>query len=125
MTNNDILKKLRIALSLKDFEIIEILKLVDFDMTKSELSALFRKDDHPNYKECGDQVLRKFLNGLIIKNRGTREERAEKAAANGKKPAVKKPADKSAAAKAKQKPKAKSYGSYRKSKPSKGLKKTS
>ncbi len=82
MTNNDILKKLRIALSLKDFEIIEILKLVEFEMTKTELSALFRKDDHPNYKECGDQVLRKFLNGLIIKNRGTREERAQKAQAN-------------------------------------------
>lgn len=73
MTNNDILKKLRIALSLKDFEIIEILSLVDFEMSKSELSAIFRKDDHPNYVPAGDQVLRKFLNGLIIKNRGPRE----------------------------------------------------
>lgn len=73
MTNNDILKKLRIALSLKDFEIIEILGLVDFEMSKSELSAIFRKDDHPNYMPAGDQVLRKFLNGLIIKNRGPRE----------------------------------------------------
>jgi len=72
MTNNDILKKLRIALSLKDFEILEILKLSGFEMTKSELSAIFRKEDHPNYKECGDQVLRKFLNGLITKNRGPR-----------------------------------------------------
>lgn len=70
MTNNDILKKLRIALSLKDFEIIEILKLVDFEMSKSELSAIFRKDDHENYMPAGDQVLRKFLNGLILKNRG-------------------------------------------------------
>lgn len=127
MTNNDILKKLRIALSLKDFEIIEILKLVEFDMTKSELSALFRKDDHPNYKECGDQVLRKFLNGLIIKNRGTREERAEKAAktVQTKKVTTKKPAPTKSASQTKQKPKAKSYGSYRNSKPSKGPKKTS
>ncbi|WP_081653350.1 DUF1456 family protein [Bacteriovorax sp. DB6_IX] len=67
LTNNDILKKIRIALSLKDFEIIEILKLSEFEMSKAELSALFRKEDHPNYKECGDQVLRKFLNGLIVK----------------------------------------------------------
>ncbi len=75
MTNNDILKKLRVALSLKDFEIIEILKLEDFEISKSELSALFRKDDHPNYQECGDQILRKFLNGLITKNRGPRPEK--------------------------------------------------
>lgn len=72
LTNNDILKKIRIALSLKDFEIIEILKLSEFEMSKAELSALFRKEDHPNYKECGDQVLRKFLNGLIVKKRGPR-----------------------------------------------------
>ncbi len=73
MTNNDILKKIRIALSLKDFEIIEILSLVDFEMSKSELSAIFRKEDHPNYMPAGDQVLRKFLNGLIINKRGPRE----------------------------------------------------
>ncbi|EQC47416.1 DUF1456 family protein [Bacteriovorax sp. Seq25_V] len=78
MTNNDILKKIRVALSLKDTDIIDILKLSDFEMTKTELSALFRKEDHPNYKECGDQVLRKFLNGLITKMRGPRPERPEK-----------------------------------------------
>lgn len=72
MTNNDILKKLRIALQLKDTDIIEILKLADFEITKSELSALFRNEDHRNYKECGDQILRTFLNGLIIRNRGKR-----------------------------------------------------
>ena len=72
MTNNDILKKLRIALQLKDTDIIEILKLADFEITKSELSALFRNTDHRNYKECGDQILRNFLNGLIIRNRGKR-----------------------------------------------------
>ena len=66
MTNNDILKKLRVALQLRDDHIIEILKLKDFNVTKSELNALFRKEDHPNYKECGDQLLRNFLDGLII-----------------------------------------------------------
>jgi uncharacterized protein YehS (DUF1456 family) len=70
MTNNDIFKKLRVALKLKDDEIIAILKLVDFHITKSELGAIFRKEDHPNYKECGDQLLRNFLNGLIIHLRG-------------------------------------------------------
>ena len=73
MTNNDILKKIRVALNLKDTDIIDILKLADFEITKTELSALFRKEGHKNYKECGDQILRRFLNGLIIRNRGKRE----------------------------------------------------
>lgn len=73
MTNNDILKKLRVALKLKNTDIIDILKLVDFRISESELGAFFRKEDHPNYKECGDQILRNFLNGLIIHLRGPRE----------------------------------------------------
>lgn len=74
MTNNDILKKLRVALKLRDEDIIQILKLAEFDVSKSELSALFRAEDHPNYKECGDQILRYFLNGLIVFMRGPASE---------------------------------------------------
>lgn len=70
MTNNDIFKKLRVAHQLRDDEIVEILALVDFRITKSELGAFFRREDHPKYKECGDQILRNFLNGLIIHLRG-------------------------------------------------------
>lgn len=70
MTNNDILKKLRVALKLKDDDIVKILALVDFKISTTELGAFFRKEDHPNYKECGDQLLRNFLNGLIIHLRG-------------------------------------------------------
>lgn len=73
MTNNDVLKKLRVALMLRDDEIVEILKLVDFKISKAELGAFFRKEDHPNYMECGDQILRNFLNGLVIYFRGTKE----------------------------------------------------
>ena len=75
MTNNDILKKLRVALHFRDEDIIHILSLVDFQITKSELSAVFRKEDHPNYKECGDQLLRNFLNGLIIHMRGPADDK--------------------------------------------------
>ena len=70
LSNNDILKKLRIALSLRNDDIIEILKLVDFEITKSEISALYRNPDHQNFKPCGDQLLRNFLNGLVIFKRG-------------------------------------------------------
>jgi len=70
MTNNDILKKLRVALSLRNDDIVEILKLVNFDITKGALGDLFRNEDHEGYVEAGDQVLRNFLNGLIIYKRG-------------------------------------------------------
>ncbi|CAN5907347.1 hypothetical protein BH11BAC7_BH11BAC7_07870 [soil metagenome] len=73
MTNNDILKKLRVALKLRNTDIIKILSLVDFKVTESELGALFRAEDHPNYMPCGDQILRNFLNGLIIHLRGPRD----------------------------------------------------
>ncbi|MFD2557094.1 DUF1456 family protein [Sphingobacterium yanglingense] len=72
MSNNDIMKKLRVALKFTDDDIIEVLSLVDFRVTKTELGAIFRKDDHPNFKPCGDQLLRNFLNGLIIYKRGPR-----------------------------------------------------
>jgi hypothetical protein len=73
MTNNDIFKKLRVALQLRDDQIVEILELVDFRISKGELGNIFRKEDHPNYMECGDQLLRNFLNGLVIQLRGTKE----------------------------------------------------
>lgn len=75
MSNNDIMKKLRVALSLNSDQIIEICKLVNFTVTKSELGDIFRNEDHPNYKKCGDQILRNFLNGLVIYKRGPREEK--------------------------------------------------
>jgi uncharacterized protein YehS (DUF1456 family) len=70
LTNNDILKKLRVALQLRDDDIVKILKLKDFEITKTELSSFFRTEDHPNYRKCGDQLLRNFLDGLIIYKRG-------------------------------------------------------
>lgn len=73
MDNNDIFKKLRVALQLRDDQIVEILNLVDFKMSKGELGDIFRSENHPNYMVCGDQVLRNFLNGLVIHLRGTKE----------------------------------------------------
>ena len=61
MSNNDIMKKLRVALKLNDQQIIEILQLVDFKITKAEIGAIFRNKEHVNFKPCGDQILRNFL----------------------------------------------------------------
>ncbi|GGP55924.1 DUF1456 domain-containing protein [Shewanella algicola] len=70
LTNNLIFKKLRVALEMREEDIIATLALADFAMSKSELGALFRNPDHKNYKTCGDQVLRNFVKGLSIKHRG-------------------------------------------------------
>ncbi len=72
------MKKLRVALQLRDTDIIEILEKADFKITSSELGAIFRTEDHPNYKECGDQLLRNFLNGLIVHLRGPMPEKTDK-----------------------------------------------
>lgn len=64
LSNNSVLRKLKIALSLQADDLLEILKLNEFTMSKHELSALFRRPDHKNYRECLDQVLRNFLDGM-------------------------------------------------------------
>ncbi|SFN35156.1 Protein of unknown function [Salegentibacter flavus] len=78
LTNNDIFKKLRVAHKLRDDDIVKICALVDFKVTKSEIGAIFRSEDHPKYMECGDQFLRNFLNGLIIHLRGPMSEKKPK-----------------------------------------------
>ncbi len=64
------LKKLRVAFELKEEDLHAILASVDFPVSKPELSALFRKPGHSNYRTCGDQLLRNFLKGLTLRVRG-------------------------------------------------------
>ncbi len=64
LNNNIILRKLKIALALKDFEILETLKLAGKNLSKHELSAFFRNPKQKQYRECQNQVLRNFLQGL-------------------------------------------------------------
>lgn len=78
LTNNEIMKKLRVALHLRNEDIVEIFKLVDFKVSKAELGDMFRREDHPNFKKMGDQFLRNFLNGLVIHMRGAKEEQTIK-----------------------------------------------
>ncbi len=70
MTNNIVLKKLRVAFELKEEDMHAILKAAEFPVSKPELSALFRKAGHNNYRACGDQLLRNFLRGLTLRIRG-------------------------------------------------------
>ncbi|MDM8349174.1 DUF1456 family protein [Pseudomonas sp. sp1636] len=70
VTNNMVLKKLRVAYELKEDDMHEIMQSVDCPVSKPEMSALFRKFGHSNYRTCGDQFLRNFLKGLTLRVRG-------------------------------------------------------
>jgi uncharacterized protein YehS (DUF1456 family) len=69
VTNNLILKKLRVAFQLKDVDMHAIFEAAGFPVSKPELSALFRLPEHKNYRPCGDQLLRNFLKGLTMRVR--------------------------------------------------------
>lgn len=69
LTNNIIFMKLKIALKLQAEDVLQIMTLAGFQMSKHELSAFFRKPGHKHYRECKDQILRNFLKGLQLKYR--------------------------------------------------------
>lgn len=69
LTNNIILRKLKIALDLKDDDILAIMNLVGVRLSRHELSAFFRKAGHKHYRECKDQMLRNFIRGLQTRYR--------------------------------------------------------
>ncbi|MEO7052772.1 MAG: DUF1456 family protein [Rhodanobacter sp.] len=70
VTNNVVLKKLRVAFELKDEDMHQIMESANFPVTKPELSALFRQPAHKNFRLCGDQLMRNFLKGLTMRVRG-------------------------------------------------------
>lgn len=73
LTNNIILKKLKIALDLKSDDIIELFTLVNRTLSPHELSSFFRKPGHQSYQPFMDQYLRNFFNALQIKSNNERE----------------------------------------------------
>lgn len=70
ISNNTILKKLRVAFNLKEEDMFAVFALAGFNVSKPELGALFRKEGQKNYRPCGDQFLRNFLKGLTLRLRG-------------------------------------------------------
>ena len=71
VTNNVVMKKLRVAFELKDGDMHQVFADAGFPVSKPELSALFRQPDHKNFRLCGDQMLRNFLKGLTLRVRDT------------------------------------------------------
>jgi len=77
LTNNIVFRKLKIALNLKDDDILEMLGLANVTISKHELSAFFRRADHKHYRTCKDQILRNFLKGMLVKYRPDKQADAE------------------------------------------------
>lgn len=77
LSNNLIFMKLKIALNMQSEDVLEILALANFKLSKHELSAFFRKPGHKHYRECKDQILRNFLQGLQFKHRPDSRKKAK------------------------------------------------
>lgn len=69
VNNNIVFRKLKIAFDLQSDDILKLYELVDKKISPHELSAFFRKPSSSKYRECNDQYLRHFLNGLQAKYR--------------------------------------------------------
>ncbi|MDX8407769.1 MAG: DUF1456 family protein, partial [Mariprofundaceae bacterium] len=90
LNNNIIFRKLRIAIKLKDEDIISILTLAGQRLSKSELNAFFRNKGHPHFRICKDQVLRKFITGLQLRERAVKDaKKVGKSIAKPAKPDIK------------------------------------
>jgi len=89
LTNNIILRKLKIALDLHDDDMLKMLESVEYPISKHELSAFFRKPDNEKYRICHDQIMRNFLNGMQKKYKGDFEDNTEEKQTI--KPVLKKP----------------------------------
>jgi uncharacterized protein YehS (DUF1456 family) len=77
LTNNIILRKLKIALDFHDDDMLKMLDSVEYPISRHELSAFFRKPDNEKYRICHDQIMRNFLNGMQKKFKGDFEDKTE------------------------------------------------
>jgi uncharacterized protein YehS (DUF1456 family) len=77
MNSNDVMKRLRYALNITDLKVIELFKLVDYEISRNELESIFKTEEEEGYVECGDELMGKFLDALVISRRGKRDEAGE------------------------------------------------
>ncbi|PCI86403.1 MAG: hypothetical protein COB24_09560 [Hyphomicrobiales bacterium] len=73
MNNNDILRSIRYTFDYSDAQMSEIFAAADFEANRAFVTSLLKKDDADDFKNCNDEMLAVFLNGLINKNRGKKD----------------------------------------------------
>ena len=69
LSNNMILRKLKIALNLKSEDMLDLFALTNRKVSKPELSSFFRNSNHKHYRPVLDQYLRNFLSALQTRYR--------------------------------------------------------
>jgi uncharacterized protein YehS (DUF1456 family) len=69
LTNNAVLKKMRIALDLKEEDLLGIFQSAGLTVSTHELTGLFRKEGHKHYKGCNDKMLIDFLKGIALRTK--------------------------------------------------------
>ncbi len=73
MNNNDVLRRIRYTFNFDDSKMMAVFGLGGLEVTRAEISDWLKKDDDPDYKNCSDQQLATFLNGLIVDKRGKKD----------------------------------------------------
>lgn len=73
MINNDILRRLRYALDLKDSAVVEIISFGDVGVTAEQVDAWLKREEDDGFLMMKDSAMLAFLNGLIIFKRGRRD----------------------------------------------------
>jgi uncharacterized protein YehS (DUF1456 family) len=73
MKSNDILRRLRYILDLDDTKMIRVFAEAEQEVSREQISAWLKKEEHPDYEECSDVMFATFLNGLVIQRRGKKD----------------------------------------------------
>ena len=73
MINNDIIRRVRYALTISNADMVEIFKLAGHDFPECEIPGILKKEKEAGFVECSDTLLELFLDGLIIMKRGKKE----------------------------------------------------
>ena len=64
LSNNEVLKKLRIALNLQQEDMLLVFEEGGATLSQAELGALFRKQGNKHFRACSDELLLQFLGGF-------------------------------------------------------------
>lgn len=74
MNCNDVLRRFRYALDIKDSDMLKSFENSGIVMEKDDMKNLLRKDDEDGFVECSDKQLEAFFDGFIILKRGVKGE---------------------------------------------------
>jgi len=76
MENNDVIRRFRYALNISDATMVNIFKMAECKIERTELGNLLKKEGEPGYAICSTDLLERFFDGLILYNRGAQEEKS-------------------------------------------------